>query len=280
MRHDCHRPSEIVPADYNYLFSYSMPFQGLPMGIFWDKAQDAFFGAKSFGEPFRLSLCNCHVCGSAFTHGDLWKHIPSGQVIAIGHQCAEKYSLCADRADWRRVKASEIEKAEKERLRQESKERREKVLTENPGLVNAFELDNQITRDIKERFERHGYLSDKQIALVLRLHEQAQQREADKESYCAAPTGKTTVTGEIISTKYHDTDFGCTPKMTVKVQNGDKFFLVWSTIPAAIADSTPMLRDLRGSHIQFTATLSTGRDHHFAFAKRPSKASLVSEISC
>ena len=56
--------------------------------------------------------------------------------------------------------------------------------------------------------------------------------------------------------------------MTVKVTTADGVYLVWSTVPAAI-------NPRRGDRVRFTATLSRGRDSHFAFGKRPSKASIL-----
>jgi len=83
------------------------------------------------------------------------------------------------------------------------------------------------------------------------------------------------VKGEIVSAKYHDGYYGTQAKMTVKILDDDGYFLVWSTIPAAITDSVQMLQELKGKTITFTANLSRGNEKHFAFAKRPSKAKLL-----
>lgn len=286
-RTDCHRPGAIIPADYDYLFSYAAPDRWFSVN--WlDNGHDGPHSARALlgtGKLFTEKLRNCHSCGAHFRYGDIWRHRPSGKLVAFGHICSDKYGCIADRSAFERIKAAEVIKADKARKAAEAEERRRKTLTDNDGLADALLCEHRIVSDIRERFERHGYLSDAQIRLVLKLDreekERRKQRAEDSRLHRPAPEGKQTITGEIVSTKWHDSQFGTTAKMTVKVPSDGGFFLVWSTIPAHIVDDVERydesknragsIKDLKGETVTFTATLSRGNDVHFAFAKRPSK---------
>jgi len=296
-RTDPHRPGAIIPEDYTYILSFSAPSANtisfdkdghLVAGINWEAARDAFYGSCSHGTPFRLALTNCHICGSSFNHGDIWKHTPTGDVIAIGHICAEKYSMLCDRSDWDRERAASILRRERALHRQLAEEGKKETLEANPGLAESLECDHEIVRDIKNRLDRYGELSDAQIALVLKLAREEKDRESDRALLRPAPEGKLTVTGEILSAKYKETRFGSTPKMLLKVPHEDGHYLLWSTIPAKIFDelatrNTPddgWFSWLRGKCITFTAQISRGwnpNEPHFATANRPSKARLIED---
>lgn len=129
-------------------------------------------------------------------------------------------------------------------------------------------------------------LSEKQIAAaaatIARKRDRQAARQAEKDAAAPAPSGKLEVTGEVVSVKYQDSDFGGAWKMIVKGEGG---FKVWATIPAKLWDALEAEADedhnvqaeeFIGRQVKFTATLEVSdRDESFAFAKRPSKASLV-----
>ncbi len=103
------------------------------------------------------------------------------------------------------------------------------------------------------------------------------------ETHVAAPLGKQTVRGVIVSTKAGSNDFGNTYRMTVKVETPDGVYLVNSTVPASIFDACEdalqnengWIYALKGCEIQFAATLERSDSDHFAFAKRPTKAAIL-----
>lgn len=105
----------------------------------------------------------------------------------------------------------------------------------------------------------------------------------ENETHAAAPTGKQTVRGTIISTKANKGDFGWIYRMTVKVTTDAGVYLVNSTIPASIFDACEdavqnvdgWIVALRGCEVQFAATLERSDSDHFAFAKRPTKGVIV-----
>jgi hypothetical protein len=56
-------------------------------------------------------------------------------------------------------------------------------LRQNPGLEAALQTDHRIVRDIRDSFFRFGRLSEKQIALVFKLHKEATEpKEQGPES--------------------------------------------------------------------------------------------------
>ncbi len=103
------------------------------------------------------------------------------------------------------------------------------------------------------------------------------------ETHVAAPLGKQTVRGVIVSTKTKETDYGPSYKMTVKVQTPAGSWLCWGTIPMGLFDEADKKLEnvegwivaLRGCEVQFTATLEAGSDAHFVFVKRPTKATIL-----
>nr|NIO76640.1 hypothetical protein [Armatimonadota bacterium] len=143
-------------------------------------------------------------------------------------------------------------------------------LADHPGLAEALETDHHIVRDIAYRFRRFCELSPKQIALVMKLHNEAMNPEPE-EKHVPAPEGRKTFRGIVVSQKVHDNGYGSQVKITVKVETPEGSWLAWGTCPALILDSRPLgIYDLRGSEVEIRATLSrSDRDEHFAFMKRP-----------
>ena len=93
-------------------------------------------------------------------------------------------------------------------------------------------------------------------------------------NYIPAPTGRQTFRGVVVSTKSQEGNYGVEYKMTVKVTTAEGTWLAWGTIPSALLESLPAgergrIYTLRGLEVEVTATLSRGKDEHFAIAKRP-----------
>src|SRR5688500_19823272 len=92
-RTDAHRPGAIVPRDYGCIVSYALattidgwPVPAVNMEVVIDAqrmAQER--GARMYGNPGK-----CGVCGACFKYGDLWLHEPTGEIVHLGHDCADK----------------------------------------------------------------------------------------------------------------------------------------------------------------------------------------------
>ncbi|KKN81416.1 hypothetical protein LCGC14_0320290 [marine sediment metagenome] len=310
-RNDNHRVSEIRPAEYTWVTSYSLPSASFPI---WNmervRALQSDPAVRFFQHPERASQPGrCDVCGANFVHGDIWKH-EDGEHIHMGHDCAGKYELYADRAEWNlEQKRRRAEKAKVTEARLNA-EKRAAFLAEHPGLEEALAVDNSFVADVAARFERKPWLSPAQVAAVMKTARRiADAANRPPEQNVPAPEGRVTVRGTVVSVKSRETDWGTQFKMTVKVVTDAGTWLAWGTCPQTLFDAQhaednrlrdawnaevdsldlndlqselsngtrtgPGRSDLRGSAVEFTATLKQGRDAHFAIFTRPSKASVT-----
>lgn len=232
------------------------------------------------------STSSCTVCGAYFRDGDIWKHNVTGEHIFVGHTCADKYGMFAERKDW------EIWHRMQTKLRsQAAKDKRFKVaalrfLESHPELAVAFRAlpteppaDRSarwrfnVLRDMEAKLNQYGSLSDKQVEFALKLAAEQAVPVAPKpeEVHVAAPVGRVTFTGTVVSTKVVDSDWSRygVMKMVVKVATPEGVWLCWCTVPSGLAYDERG-HELKGQVIEVTATLKPGKEAHFAFGSRPS----------
>lgn len=270
-RTDIHRPGAIVPADYAIVTCYHLATTK-PFNI---EYVIELQNSKKFAATG--SIGKCSICGTGFVYGDVWVHVPTGEHLHVGQDCATKYELLADRsafeleADRRKAAtARECQKAQ-------NAEDRAAFLSAHAGLEDALKFDHPIVLDIADRFRRYCTLSDKQVALVMKIASEASRPEPAKEKLTNAPTADKRVTfrGRVVSAKSQDGYHGGTEyKMTIKVETPDGVWLAWGTVPNSMLESCPVgergrLDSLRGAEVEVTAKLQAGRDPHFAIMKRP-----------
>jgi hypothetical protein len=219
------------------------------------------------------------------------------EYIYVGETCLdERFSLAADEFQALR-KAAALN-----RERMAKRDRIAALVDEHPLLAwltyNVGDWSDGSSFgflvDLSYKLTKYGELSERQIEAVERAIVRETERAAVKaarevakaalvESGVRAPEGRLVVEGEIVSVKEHETEdhFGnpiTTWKMTVRTDAG---WLAWSTLPAAIYDAVRWdagLPSLVGQRVTFTATLTRSDDDPlFAFAKRPTKAALLSK---
>lgn len=300
-RTDVHRPGAIIPAHYECVLSFSLssmeggwpvPSHGINCELDhrrWVKDADGkercingehapgrqccVIGFRQSGAVFARDggPGKCDVCGAAFVHGDLWRHIPTGELIFLGHDCAEKYEMLADRSEYelamgrlRRAAAVECEKARRA-------EERATFLDAHPGLSAALDREGEhyILADLAAKFREYRVLSDKQIALVQKIIHELDNPQA-AEVNIPAPTGKVTFRGTVVSSKVMEGPYGRSIKATVKVTTPTGVWLAWGTEPASILDQLNRHQERkRGYEVELTATLKAGREPHFAIMSRP-----------
>lgn len=292
-RNDIHRVSQFDPAGYIPVFCFALPNgsePGMNHGLLracmtGQPAQDPIYAAGPFGptvagmrevQPlplvagkfFSQRVGRCDVCGATFRYGDVWFHPASQQAIQIGHECADKFGMLCDRAALLayRKDLAEARRIGRQRLEQR-KALRATVRQASPELRKALRCSHRIVQDIRGRLIQWGNISDAQALLVLKIaQEEARRASLPAEVKVPAPEGKQTIRGEVVSVKPHESDYGTSLKMTVKVQAAGGVFLVWVTCPAGLSVE-------RGNHVEFSATLTrSDRDPGFAFGKRPTKA--------
>lgn len=94
--------------------------------------------------------------------------------------------------------------------------------------------------------------------------------KAQQQAAHPAPTGRVVVTGEVVSTKVVEGDYGTTYKLTVKADEG---FRVYVSMASSLWDDLTSFAAAQGRRLTFTATLQpSGDDVSFAFGSRPAKA--------
>lgn len=293
-RTDPHRPGAIVPADYEYIFSYNgatsqdgWPVPSFGINCELDRRREwkddegkthiengkhnknglcCVVGMLAHGHKFAMQethgTCQCSICGTHFVYGDVWRHIPTGEFIHVGHQCAEKYNMLADRSEWHKEHGRLRQAAAVECQKEQRKEAREAFLNEHEGLREALEEDHYIIADLGNRLAREGYLSDKQVALALKIAAEVRNPTPKVD----APTGRVDFVGEVVGIKeVLDGPYGPQTKITVKVQELQGIWIAQGTCPRALVSKVE-----RGMQVALRATLKPSRNHYFAYMSRPS----------
>lgn len=273
-RADIHRPSAIDPVEYAFVGVF---YQGDSEWMGDAYQEDHRELERLLGQDWHLKTVpdgnyarkfTCDHCGAHFAHGALYRHEPTGDLIAVGHICAATVLLPGTtQMDRKRKLAERSAKAAKTAA--ENADRRAVILADNPGLAEALGVDHHITRDISQRF--HGpkaTLSEKQIALVFKIQRDEAEKAVREAEYQAKATpvveGKgTIITGEVVSTKWVQSLYGDTLKMLVL---DDRGFKVWGTVPSALEVE-------RHDRVSFTANTEQSHDDvSFGFFKRPRKS--------
>lgn len=273
-----HNPSNFEPSDYevvDYLDNRRPMYCGGTVEAY--EAEVEFWKseiARVFGNgDFTVGVKKIHRCAHCGNGRVRWiaavLHVPTREVVAFGSECVNRLGF-KDRAAF---KLAQIQaKAEAIKARFVVWNKRTAYLEAHPEVVAALaEMDNPVHArnsfavDIVGKLNHWGDLSDKQAAALVaslkRDHEFAAKRAAEAtEVKGDAPSGRQTVTGEVLSIKEYEGGFGYTYKMLVKLDNNSRVFV-----------SKPSGHGIeRGWRITFTATFTPkDDDKSFAFGKRP-----------
>lgn len=149
--------------------------------------------------------------------------------------------------------------------------------------------NNDFARSLFNAYDNYGKLTAAQCEAVrkciAREAEWKANREQKKAEWAAKdaaekaaaeviPEGRVVITGEIISTKWYEGDYGSQLKCIIK---DDRGFKVFGSVPRAIEDYAYSEEiELKGKRITLTGTVKQADDDpKFGFFKRPAKASLI-----
>jgi hypothetical protein len=286
MRTDIHRPSQIEPADYDFV-----AFECLKIEDFGDAQFLAAERARIRAHMGRTGGTyshhehggNCHICGSVnVIYTALFYHKPSNVYVRTGLNCADKLD-CGEVERFRR----EVRTA----LEQRAGKNKAKALLDLHGLAAAWSIytdqeadgrEETTLRDIVGRLVKYGSISDKQMAFVGRLldtiarrAEIAAQRAAEAETAAPVPVSdkRMTVRGKVLSIRVPDYNRGECGPVRMLVQHADGW-KVWGSLPIALADIE------RGTEVEFDAAVKpSDKDTKFGFFSRPTKAQVITRAA-
>jgi hypothetical protein len=226
----------------------------------------------------------CGHCGAHLKYGALMTYAKETALIVVGEECLDnRFQSGLTKQEFQTLR-------EAGRLNRERATKAEQVTAfyaANPDLVNARESENSFVKDVMGKLEQDGELTERQVEAVKKAVRIDAERAANKIKWAAeaklaadAPSGRVTVTGEIVSTKYQESAYGSTLKMIVKTDDGWK---LWVTLPDSIyrdikgsGFQTNSNAKLEGNRVELTVTVTpSDRDPKFAFGKRPSKGRVV-----
>lgn len=138
---------------------------------------------------------------------------------------------------------SDLASMKRARQADERVARADEFLAQHDGLAAALEVEHHILQDLSFKLHKYGDLSEKQVALALKIaresQERAEKRAAEAELLVAAPVGdaRVTVEGEVVSVKWMESQFGGAFKITVKVTTDAGQWLAWGTLPRSVEDA-------------------------------------------
>ena len=285
-RTDIHRPSspDFDPEAYELFGIFTLyaghtdqtgeyivsPFKAAVTGL-----ESRGWNTDIVGARDSVTSRQCGHCGAHIKYGALMTFEKELALIVVGEDCLlNRFESDLTKAQFQAIR-------EEERLNIERTTKATKIaalLEANPGLKSCYGSPNRFVQDVMDRLIKYGKLSEGQIEAVIGAVERDAERAEREEVWATeaklaadAPTGKVTVTGEIVSVKSQETMYGSTLKMVVKTEAGWK---LWVTVPSSIMGTD---EKITGKTVTLTATVTpSDRDSKFAFGKRPTQARLVS----
>ena len=271
-----HQPRNFVPSDYECVGGFDSQ-RDYRVSTAEQQHERAMYDLLNQSNTSRWNESighggQCDHCGAHLRYVAVLRHIPTGEHMVVGETCLSNrvgnYSHAEFRFSFIRTAAANA-RAHAARVAAQAE-----FVSQNPSIASLVDYSgtNDFFTSLRDQLLRNGSLSERQVAAYERSLVRDAEREAQRANEPAAtpaPSGKVTVTGEVLSTKYVESDFsryGGTLKMLVR---DDRGFKVWVTVPSAITVE-------RGDRVTFTATLEVSdRDECFAFGKRPTKAQVI-----
>ena len=280
-RTDIHRPSQITPADYDFVGFLPQVrqscgiFENLPYIRGCRQIVTNHMLGTGGGYATHEHGGSCHVCGAYANDMAVWYHAATNEYIKTGITCAEHMDNF-DVAAFRR----EARQARDARDFATGIARRDAQLEEK-GMAHAIESQDRTVRDMLGRLRQYGSLSVNQWEYMTTLlereanHAERQARfDAEREAAAPVPTfdGRVTVEMTVVGIKPPDKD-AMYPCFKLILKHTDGWVLMGSR-PASLEDVQ------RGDSVKFNARVKTSdRDPKFGFYSRPTKATITKQAA-
>lgn len=268
-----HNPTNFVPENYDFQFCYSLELITTYNGV-----RIAHPSAEKARSLVNGTIGRCRHCGAKITYGAVMLHRPTGEYIVCGETCLEN-RFSATSAEFAALRMA----TKGERRAAKTFPAMKAWLAKQPEDVqSAFSLNGPFVDAchegiVRQAWREYGQPTERQFSLVMHKIAWAQEQAAKaaqraiEEQQCPkvpARAGKHTVTGEVLSIKTVESDYGTAVKMLLKVLEPNGYWKAWLTCPTAFDGQS-------GSTCTLTADFSVSNDDpSFAFGKRPRLAPL------
>jgi hypothetical protein len=172
----------LVPADYVYVMSYVIPEAN------WANTGYRFADARSACEAIGYgsdksmhgSMGKCAICGASFRTGDIWTHVPTGDMVHVGHECADKVELAMNAGERRALnRALATIKVNRKKNKAKAADKaavRAKFFAHWPALEAAIEIDHPLCRRLAAAIDARTVVTQEEIDAVLILAHDATTR--------------------------------------------------------------------------------------------------------
>lgn len=246
------------------------------------------FKSRSISKPGVIRIDGpCSRCGGeggsrswAFTGYTCWR------CAGVGREPGgiKQYAYPADWTDEqitehmakRQAAADKRKAADTARKAAAAKAARAEFAAANPEAVKILRRwakHDEFVADLARQYAERGDLSDRQIEVLLQAPAKIKARQAREKAEAErmaqatpVPTGTEQITGEVLTLKWVEGDYGSTLKMLVMEDRG---FKVWGTCPRAIQPE-------KGDRVSLLAAVEPSHDDPlFGFYKRPRNASVI-----
>lgn len=282
-RTDIHRPSAIIPEDYQFVAFDNVKIESFgDCFILNDSRQTKRLHMERTGGKYSQHSHggSCYICGAGAIWTATFYHAKSNSYIKTGMDCADKLEMSY--GDFNQFKKSVTRALEAVA----GKRKAEATLAEK-GLSRCWAIyatlgtgiekyEENTIRDIVGKLVQYGSISEKAENFLKVLLEKidnraviAAHKAAEHEAAEVCPEGRVTVTGEILTTRVDESQFGSVIKMLVR---DDRGFKVWGSMPGNLDAK-------RGDRVSFSANVTrSDKDDKFGFYKRPTKAVNLSVV--
>lgn len=242
-RTDVHSPKNLVTEDYEFLtvvdYDHSNETEGMAAR---DRVEQARFLVREYG-PFAgvHSSAQCDHCGAFLRYAAWLLHKPTTRIIEVGEICLDNRFGRATREFQSLRKQRKLD-----RERQEVLQYRKEFAEINPDLawLNGKMDDvpevvrwSEFIYDIRDKFQKWGNLSQKQVdavrKTVAKSEERARKQDIDEQWVTVPYDGeRVEVSGEVIRVKFVESVYGTTRKMLLKANGTDGNWKLWVTVPS------------------------------------------------
>lgn len=271
-----HSKSNLVVANYVFVLSWQdyVPVEHNPQ---YRELTELRISGKL------LRPRQCSACGQRhYRSGAVVKHLPTGDLIELGWQCADLLELGQDYVDAKRERLSEVSRYQLKLRQQASHDRNQESLAAwraehadvLPWLQDPVPQPIPSWRRLQLEQIRRGYQS--YGTLLPWQVDKVRQIAADSvRTWTTAPVGTHTITGTILSlwTSVEEYQWRSVSRSQCKlaIDTPEGRWTVQGTVPAAILRQEPRV----GDTITVTAEIAPNRnDPSHSYWSRPRKALL------